>query len=58
MNNFPCICGHRYDDHERFSWNGACWVGITDEYCPCKEYKLDNLKYLESKYNEKENKIR
>jgi len=44
-----CICGHTFLSHEP---EGCCPIvgwGIQKPCCPngCKEFKLDNLKYLE-----------
>lgn len=59
MNKVPCVCGHFPDDHfldeggqlidEGMGYCHECWFRWRE----CVEYKLDNLKYLESKYEVK-----
>lgn len=53
QDNFPCICGHTYTQHDWQGWNNICWAdsGI-DVSCFCKKYVPDNLKYLEAKYEQ------
>ena len=51
-NMSPCQCGHP------FGWH-MIPIGSSSSSClkssrgHCKEFKLDNLKYLEMKYKEK-----
>ena len=58
MNNqFTCRCGHLRKVHRKMVNNTSfvCEVfgPITTVYdCPCYNYKADNLKFLEQKYNE------
>lgn len=63
-NNFPCICGHDRSNHnmqDNYSVKKACYYPNLDIPralnlfpqlidCPCNWFKLDNLKYLEQKY--------
>ena len=45
---FPCRCGHTLENHCPFNGkkeNEEQWCGIT--YCPCNDFKQDNLRYLE-----------
>jgi hypothetical protein len=62
--NFPCKCGHYFVEHERGKWpefredkdmQNGCFVTVDllGAYCPCMEYKPDNLKYLEKIYESK-----
>jgi len=48
-NRWPCVCGHRQGMH----------LIAPDTHCltcrKCKEFKADNLAYLEAKAKEKEN---
>lgn len=56
-NNFRCVCGRLKSDHP----GGSLFELDVDEngdavWHQCMQFKLDNLSYLEAKYNE-ENKI-
>jgi hypothetical protein len=47
-----CVCGHVQKVHR---WGcDCCWTKDKTGalICPCREFKLDNLKYLEEKYND------
>ena len=55
IKNDICRCGHLYKKHTSYRGNrrilnsGTCWecsIQIKDHY-----FKLDNLKYLEKKYD-------
>ena len=56
--DFPCICGHSKEIHSPQAFKGrqyspdtylltACYYEINDGLCVCREYKQDNLRYLE-----------
>ena len=49
----PCKCGHGKEVHTScFQPNVMQW-GCCDFYnCHCYAYSMDNLKYLEKKYEE------
>jgi hypothetical protein len=62
MNDFPCICGHEKDCHDRVlvnMWCRKCYSLYIDNkksngnLKPMHVYKPDNLKYLESLYESK-----
>ena len=63
LSRFPCSCGHSFKDHGIFKSDSysyilenACLVGIHSDLTlvdDCKQFKLDNLKYLEKLYKEK-----
>lgn len=55
--NFICTCGHTKRQHHNVVNGGRilCFFKgmiTTNDDCPCNNYKPDNLKYLEAKYNE------
>lgn len=65
MKNLICTCGHVKKYHYNqyaFHTKNYCWVNIINgkyiagakfapsELCKCYEFKLDNLKFLEDKY--------
>lgn len=55
MSDFPCTCSHSFDQHEDNPdsvFFGFCKCPVLNYRficCECKEYKADNLLYLESK---------
>lgn len=62
-NSYPCVCGHsknlHYDNDfvsgcaKRIGWGirGTRWVD------DCREFKPDNLKYLEQKYDKRAKRL-
>ena len=54
FNSYPCECGHERAAH--FYLSGPCsyvrfpFSKKEREECRCKEFKLDNLRYLEDRY--------
>lgn len=50
-----CICGHTFISHEKEGCSPIIGWGIQKPSCPkdCKNFKQDNLKYLEDLYNER-----
>ena len=51
MVSILCRCGHmqhRHQKSETFKYNKFYYCF----HCDCMEFKMDNLKYLESKYEE------
>lgn len=57
--NNICKCGHSKDDHDNngrdYAWYGVCCVPMVRPkgerpFCYHEEFKLDNLRYLESCY--------
>lgn len=57
-----CLCTHRWEQHFVNARNGQIWCGFDGgEYkeewrgwnCPCKNFVLDNLKYIEDLAKEK-----
>jgi hypothetical protein len=57
MNNFTCTCGHLKSDHRTNVCLG-CWLDpnhhkyFSKRARAAHEFKLDNLKYLEQRYEE------
>jgi hypothetical protein len=52
----PCICGDYYYRHNAFgrdSWGTGYPDGCGIALCSCKEFKLDNLSYIENLAKEK-----
>jgi hypothetical protein len=55
LNEFPCNCGHMEKDHIE---NHGCWnckifvpgvaLGYRNIRYNCKQYRRDNLRYLEN----------
>lgn len=45
-----CLCTHPDYEHSRIKDIGCAAYLIAGEYCRCKNYKRDNLKYLEQIY--------
>ena len=41
-----CICSHHQLDHGSME---GCWYKLN---CGCMKFKMDNLKYLEDKYEQ------
>jgi hypothetical protein len=42
-----CICGHLKKDHDLVAeYMRLCW-GDVNRKCPCRNFKLDNLSYIE-----------
>lgn len=61
MNNeFPCICGHprqwheRLAPHDQFDCCTRCMVEKPDNLAYCHDYVSDNLRFLEDKSANKE----
>lgn len=51
LNLDKCLCGHN-DPHD-FNNNGLSSIFYCDHSgCICAEFRLDNLSYLERRYNE------
>jgi hypothetical protein len=65
QNNFPCVCGHMESVHitapDYMGGDSWCFGDNVEEPfqkqfdCSCYKYIPDNLKYLESKLDEKAN---
>jgi hypothetical protein len=57
--NFPCVCGHKYDEHEWMAWNEVCWADMSVPWrgklrsCPCTKYTPDNLAYIKQLHEKK-----
>lgn len=56
-NELICICGHTFKQHDmplgHNQSSGVCWyAGHNLKRHPCREFKLDNLKTLENRYDE------
>lgn len=51
--NNICQCGHVKRQHEGDDYSEYCfaWIYLTGP-CGCKEFKVDNLRYLEKVANE------
>lgn len=48
----PCLCGHARVNHVYHLWEHetlSCGVWA----CECDDYKADNLRYLEEKYDKR-----
>ena len=57
--NLTCICGHYKDKHfiSKFPFLHCedCWFKDTELFYPIfHEFKLDNLRYLEDRFLQKE----
>ena len=57
-NNHPCKCGHYRINHRIggslshiLLYGRQLWCQVTN--CICNDFKADNLKYLEKKYDKK-----
>lgn len=52
-----CICGHNENVHAsklyRLKANECRIMMVSDEWCKCWRYKLDNLRYIEDLAKEK-----
>lgn len=52
-----CLCGHYKSIHyfHDLSTTSFCtdMNKVTHRTCPCREYRLDNLRFLEQKANER-----
>jgi hypothetical protein len=60
--NYFCQCGHPKRLHEGEHYEDYC-IGRTftfprsaDVFCTCREYRLDNLRYLEAEITRREQK--
>lgn len=54
LNKRFCVCNHVYYDHLYWTKRGNILIGCS-KLCGCKDFVLmDNLTYLEMKYNEQE----
>jgi hypothetical protein len=51
--SFPCKCGHSFFFHDVYSEDQRC-LYLSDK-CKCSKFIVDNLKYLENKYDENRN---
>ena len=49
-----CKCGHSYEEHFSMTMNGAdhSVICVAENADDCIEFELNNLSYLESKYDE------
>jgi len=58
--NSICKCGHTYAYHTMDGYNFAeCWANnpvYSGVICECYQFELNNLSYLESKYDEQRTK--
>lgn len=58
LDNFPCTCGHPRYAHEQmneFLQHKACFYlgqGTSIDDCECMDFTLDNLAFMEQRYDE------
>lgn len=64
MINFPCVCGHKENDHRYLYQDIYSYDGISarqimgtacTKNCTCKSFVPDNLRYLEKCFISKQN---
>jgi hypothetical protein len=62
LDKIDCKCGHArlrhdigfFNPYTYFMYPTGCYGKNATDYCLCRVYVRDNLKYLEMKYKEKQ----